>query len=76
MELRAADVQRLLNDDVFQQALSAVRHEQINIFLNSQYDEETLRDAKFMLEAVKKIEQALQSVLSDEAIKEKRKKLK
>lgn len=76
MNLTAADVKRLLQDDTFKEALSRVRKQQIDIFVNCHYSEETLRDAKYMMEAISRIEQALQSVVSDEAIKEKREKLK
>lgn len=77
MNLTAADVRRLLQDDTFKEALHRVRQQQIDIFVNgNRQDDEALKDAKYMLEAVSKIEQALQSVVSDEAIKEKREKLK
>lgn len=73
IDLTAADVNRLLLDDTFKEALRRVRQQQIDIFVNSKYSEDTLRDAKYMVEAINKIEQALKSVVSDEAIKEKRK---
>lgn len=73
IDLTAADVNRLLLDDTFKEALRRARQQQIDIFVNSKYSEDTLRDAKYMMEAINKIEQALKSVVSDEAIKEKRK---
>lgn len=77
MNLRAADVQRLMNDDVFKEVLKRVRQEQIDIFVNSgRWDVEEREDAKHILRAMDKVEQALQSVKSDEAIKEKRKLIK
>lgn len=77
MILTSADVRRLIQDDTFKEAIHRVRQQQIDIFVNSHRDEdEALKDAKYMLEAISRIEQALQSVVSDEAIKEKRKKLK
>jgi ketopantoate reductase len=77
MNLVAADVQRLLNDDVFKEILKRVRQEQIDIFVNSnRWDVEEREDAKRILRAMDKVEQALQSVRSDEAIKEKRKLIK
>ena len=77
MNLTAADVQRLLNDDVFKEVIHRVRQEQIDIFVNSaRWDVEEREDAKYILRAMDKVEQALQSVRSDEAIKEKRKLIK
>jgi hypothetical protein len=77
MNLTAADVQRLLNDDVFKEVIHRVRQEQIDIFVNSaRWDVEEREDAKHILRAMDKVEQALQSVRSDEAIKEKRKLIK
>ena len=77
MNLVAADVQRLLNDDVFKEVLKRVRQEQIDIFVNSgRWDVEEREDAKHILRAMDKVEQALQAVRSDEAIKEKRKLIK
>ena len=74
MNLVAADVQRLLNDDVFKEVIHRVRQEQIDIFVNSgRWDVEEREDAKHILRAMDKVEQALQSVRTDEAIKEKRK---
>ena len=77
MNLVAADVQRLLNDDVFKEVIHRVRQEQIDIFVNSgRWDVEEREDAKHILRAMDKVEQALQSVRTDEAIKEKRKLIK
>jgi hypothetical protein len=77
MNLVAADVQRLLNDDVFKEVTYRVRQEQIDIFVNSgRWDVEEREDAKHILRAMDKVEQALQAVRSDEAIKEKRKLIK
>jgi hypothetical protein len=77
MNLVAADVQRLLNDDVFKEVIHRVRQEQIDIFVNSgRWDVEEREDAKHILRAMDKVEQALQAVRTDEAIKEKRKLIK
>jgi hypothetical protein len=77
MNLVAADVQRLLNDDVFKEVIHRVRQEQIDIFVHSgRWDVEEREDAKHILRALDKVEQALQAVRSDEAIKEKRKLIK
>jgi hypothetical protein len=77
MNLVAADVQRLLNDDVFKEVIHRVRQEQIDIFVNSgRWDVEEREDAKHILRAMDKVEQALQAVRADEAIKEKRKLIK
>lgn len=77
MNLTSADVRRLLQDDTFKEAIHRVRQQQIDIFVNSHRDDsEALKDAKYLLEAISRIEQALQSVITEEAIKEKRKNLK
>lgn len=73
MNLRAADVKRLLADEAFIEILSRVKQQQIDVFTTcSRQDEATLKDAKYMLTAIGKIEQALHSVITDEAIKQKR----
>ena len=77
INLTAGDVQRILRDETFQEIIRRVRQQQIDIFVNSHRAEiEALKDAKYMLEAINRIEQALQSVVSDEAIKKKRENLK
>lgn len=77
IEIRASDVQRILEDTTFREMIRRVRQEQIDIFVNGhRTDTDALKDAKYMLEAISKIEQALQSVVTDEAIKKKREKLK
>jgi dTDP-4-dehydrorhamnose reductase len=77
MNLTAADVQRLLNDDTFKEVIHRVRQEQIDIFVNSnRWDIEEREDAKHILRAMDKVVQALESVKSDQAIREKRKLIK
>jgi len=77
IEIRASDVQRILVDETFKEMVRRVRQEQIDIFVNShRADSDALNDAKYMLEAISKIEQALQAVVTDEAIKKKRENLK
>ena len=77
INLTSGDVQRILRDETFQEIIRRVRQQQIDIFVNShRAEDDAIKDAKYMLEAIGRIEQALQSVVSDEAIKEKRKKLK
>jgi len=77
INLTAGDVQRILRDETFQEIIRRVRQQQIDIFVNChRAEDEALKDAKYMLEAISRIEQALQSVVADEAIKKKREKLK
>ena len=77
MNLTAADVQRLLNDDTFKAVIHRVRQEQIDIFVNSnRWDIEEREDTKHILRAMDKVVQALESVKSDQAIREKRKLIK
>ena len=77
MNLTAADVQRLLNDDTFKEVIHRVRQEQIDIFVSSnRWDIEEREDAKHILRAIDKVVQALESVKSDQAIREKRKLIK
>ena len=77
IDITASDAQRILTDETFKEMVRRVRQEQIDIFVNSHRSEDdALKDAKYMIEAIGKIEQALQSVVTDEAIKKKREKLK
>ena len=77
INLTAGDVQRILSDETFKEIIRRVRQQQIDIFVNShRAEDEAIKDAKYMLEAINRIEQALIGIKSDEAIKEKRKKLK
>jgi len=76
-DVTSADVDRLLSDASFSAILRKVKDDQINLFLNSaRSDIDKREEAYSIIKAVEKIEQALIGIKSDEAIKEKRKKLK
>ena len=72
-KILAADVERLLNDSTFIAILNKVRSDQITAFTSSTASEVDVREnAHQILRALDKIEAALRSVITDEAIKEKR----
>lgn len=69
----AADVERITSDATFQAIMNKVRSEQIEAFAQSaRVDVQIREDAHSIIQALDKIEQALRSVIADEAIKEKR----
>jgi len=69
----ASDVDRLMRDDTFKAIIEQVKNDQINIFINSaRHGTQEREDAHAMFQAVVKIEQALKSVITEEAIKQKR----
>lgn len=75
MRLTATDAARLLRDDAFKAILEEVRSQQVATFVNSvKKDTELREEAHSILRAVDKIEQALQAVITEDAIKQKRKK--
>ena len=77
MAITHHDAKRLLNDETFCAIIEKVRNQQVSTFVNSAKSDTDLREeAHSILRAIDKIEQALQSVITDEAIKEKRKQLK
>jgi phosphomevalonate kinase len=75
MKLMASDVARIINDETFRAIIDKVRADQVSTFVNShRVDTEAREEAHSILRALDKIEQALQSVMSEEAIKQKREK--
>lgn len=74
MKFTAAEVQRLLADSTFIGIMDKIRQDQIDVFTNSLKDDtEQREEAHSILRALTKIEQALKSVQTEEAIKLKRK---
>ena len=74
-KLTKSDVERLLADTAFGDILESIRTEQVQIFIKSAAsDTEAREDAHSIIRALDKIEQALKSVMTEEAIKEKRNK--
>lgn len=75
MSLHPDHVRRFLHDPTYKAILDKVRLDQLNAFRHSKSDEMDKREeAHAIIRALDKIEQALHTVLADEAIKEKRKK--
>lgn len=71
----AADVDRLYADPAFQAIIDKVRSDQIAAFVQSaRADVEVRESAHAIVQALDKIEQALKSIVTDEAMKLKRKK--
>lgn len=74
MTLKATDVQRLQRDETFKAIIEKVRSDQVATFVQSNKNDTELREeAHSILRALDKIEQVMKSVLTDEAIKMKRK---
>lgn len=75
MRLTTAEVGRLLDDPTFKAIMSKIRQDQVDVFMRSgKQDTELREDAHSILRALDKIEQALKSVQTEEAIKQKREK--
>ena len=69
-----ADVDRLLHDRSFRAIIKRVRDDQISLFVQSHPSQSDVREeAHQMIRALDKLEQAMRSVVVDEAIKMKRK---
>ena len=71
----ASDVDRLRADPAFSAILDKIRNDQVAAFAQSARSDVDVREnAHAIIQALDKIEQALQAVITDEAIKLKRKK--
>lgn len=69
----SADVDRLHADPAFQAIIDKVRSDQIATFVqSSKFDTDTREEAHAIIRALDKIEQALRSIVTAEAIKLKR----
>lgn len=72
-KILASDADRLLRDPAFAAIIDKVRSEQIMMFVNSsKHDTASREEAHAMLRCLSKIEAALKSVITEEAIKQKR----
>jgi len=70
-----ADVERILRDSCYRAIMQKVRDDQVSTFIHSAPGEtEAREEAHTILRALDKIEQAFKSVVTEEAIKEKRNK--
>jgi len=69
---KAALAKNLWRDDTFQEVLQSIRDAQTSVFLNSQSQVETIKDAHDIIRALNKIENYFQTVFSEEAISDKR----
>lgn len=77
MEITADAVRRLLQDPTFSAILDKVRADQCAVFLNSTSQDVGLREeAHSIVRATYKIEQALQAVLTEETMQERKNKRK
>ncbi|MCP4791566.1 MAG: hypothetical protein GY881_15150 [Gammaproteobacteria bacterium] len=69
------DAEHLLRNDTFIKVFDIIRKEQVDKFINTSKDDINAREeAHDIVLALKKIENRLQSVITDEAIKDKRKR--
>jgi hypothetical protein len=71
---KAARIRTLSNDDTYQEVIKEIRNAQVNVFLNSQSQLEAINDAHDIIRALDKIEDYFNTVLSDEAIFDKKQK--
>ena len=70
----AALAKNLWRDDTFQEILQSIRDAQTNVFLNSQSQVETIKDAHDIIRALNLIEAQFNTVFTDEAIFDKKQK--
>jgi hypothetical protein len=71
---KAALAKNLWRDDTFQEILQSIRDAQTNVFLNSQSQVETIKDAHDIIRALNLIEAQFNTVFTDEAIFDKKQK--
>ena len=73
--IEKAQAEYLLKDDTFNEVFDIIRQEQVKKFLkSSKSDTETREDAYAMTQALNQFENILQSAITDEVMKDKRKK--
>ncbi len=71
---KAALAKNLWRDDTFQEVLQSIRDAQTSVFLNSQSQVETIKDAHDIIRALNLIEAQFNTVFTDEAIFDKKQK--
>ncbi len=71
---KAALAKNLWRDDTFQEVLQSIRDAQTSVFLNSQSQVETIKDAHDIIRALNLIEAQFNTVFTDEAIFDKKHK--
>jgi len=71
---KAALAKNLWRDDTFQEILHRIRDAQTSVFLNSQSQVETIKDAHDIIRALNLIEAQFNTVFTDEAIFDKKQK--
>lgn len=71
---KAARIRSLSNDDTYKEVIQEIRNAQIDVFLNSRSQNEAINDAHDIIKALDKIEDYFNTVLSDEAIFDKKQK--
>lgn len=75
MKIKLNDAKYLLQDTIFLTIVKAVRDDQVEVFTRSRADQAGLREeAHAMLRALDKLTAKLQSVIDDEAMKERLKR--
>jgi uncharacterized protein (DUF849 family) len=72
----AGKVRHLQNDPVFSEVLKKIREQQVEVFLNAGSQDSDLMSAHDIIRALDKIEGYFNSVLSEEAIFDKRQQRK
>jgi hypothetical protein len=73
-KLRASQADRLLNDDVLQEALSVIKKSQIGVFTSPNSSQEDIMEASRMVRALGAIEDQLMSFVNDGKLLERQEK--
>ena len=73
-KLRASQADRLLNDDVLQEALSVIKKSQIGVFTSPNSSQEDIMEASRMVRALGAIEDQLMSFVTDGKLLERQEK--
>lgn len=71
---KAARFRNLSNDEAFKEVVQEIKDQQSSVFLNSQSQIETIKDAHDIIKALNYIENYFNTVFTDEAIFDKKHK--
>lgn len=67
-----ANIKRLMNDETFKDVLAEVIERQVHVFLNPESSTEERDEAHDIVKAIGKVNDYLDSVIADEAIRDRR----
>ena len=69
---KALRYRNLAKDDTFQELIETVAHRQVEVFLNKDSSLEAIDEARSIVLALKQVDAAIQSVLDEEAVFDKK----